>query len=548
MKKILLKLVPISFVSFFIHAHNDINSVVTRQSDQKIIAAGTIEIDESNHFLIARYNNDGSLDTSLNSTGFITPIVGSNCSVNIVLDSADNLVIGGTCDQAFIVARYTSSGLADTTFGQEAGHTTTAIGEQCEIKGLLIEPDGKLIAAGFSMANGKMRCALAKYLANGTLDTSFGTSGTLVATPGFHSSAHAIARQTDGKIIIAGWAHFGGSEQVVLIRFNTDGTTDTSFGSSGTIITQIGLMSHANALVVQSDGKIVIAGNSDNKFMLARYTSTGALDTTFGTNGIVTTSLGNHIESTSITLLPDGTMIVGGCSDAGAVIAHYTSAGALNTSFGTNGISKTFVSQETKWNAITTQTNTIIAAGCASGGPVIASFNASTGIRNASFGDNGIVREPGLTSSEKTIITYCWDQKTTGNAGGSFYALAWQTRDLNKIAGESGNVSLQNNTITLKPGVYELNIQAPAFAVDNHKLRLYNVTNDFQEKVGLNANASSISLVSTTASCQCLIYVSSQTDYQVQHQCETTRTDDGFGKSIGITEEIFAQVKIVQIG
>src|SRR5262249_24701082 len=138
--------------------------------------------------------------------------------------------------------------------------------------------------------------ALARYNADGSLDTTFGTGGKVTTDfGGGHASADAVAVQNDGKIVAAGHAYSAQTNwDFALTRYNSDGHPDTSFGSGGKVTTDFSAGDdHANAVILQSDGKIVVAGLGSNAttaqdFGLARYNADGSLDTTFGVGGKVT--------------------------------------------------------------------------------------------------------------------------------------------------------------------------------------------------------------------------------------------------------------------
>src|SRR5205823_1660150 len=127
------------------------------------------------------------------------------------------------------------------------------------------------------------------YNADGSLDSSFGNNGLVITDFGFDSQAFALAVQTDGKIVVAGYTFTGGSQyDFALARYNTDGSLDTTFGTNGEVVTDFGTGGdEALAVVIDADGKIVVAGytftgDSQYDFALARYNADGSLDTSFG--------------------------------------------------------------------------------------------------------------------------------------------------------------------------------------------------------------------------------------------------------------------------
>jgi uncharacterized delta-60 repeat protein len=194
--------------------------------------------------------------------------------------------------------------------------------------------------------------ALARFNANGTLDASFGTGG--IVTTGFGVSAEATsaAVQADGKIVAAGFANLDGAHDFALVRYNSNGTLDASFGTGGKVTTaflsQGFSEAQANSVAVQPDGRIVAAGNAmvggAFDFALARYNSNGTLDASFGTGGRVTTDFaGANDQAESVAVQPDGRIIAAGAAGLfinrgfDFALARYNSNGTLDTSFGTSG-------------------------------------------------------------------------------------------------------------------------------------------------------------------------------------------------------------------
>ncbi|MGP8004227.1 MAG: delta-60 repeat domain-containing protein, partial [Smithella sp.] len=159
------------------------------------------------------------------------------------------------------------------------------------------------------------------------LDTTFGTGG-IVTTPigSYDAYAYALGIQSDGRILAAGSSYNGSNYNFALVRYNTNGSLDTTFGTGGIVTTPIGTGdSEALALGIQSNGNILAAGKSFNgshyDFTLVRYSTNGSLDTTFGTSGIVTTPIGNY-DSYAIALgiQSDGNILAAGSSDNGSNI------------------------------------------------------------------------------------------------------------------------------------------------------------------------------------------------------------------------------------
>ena len=155
----------------------------------------------------------------------------------------------------------------------------------------------------------------------GSLDTTFGTGG--IVAIGNRAWANALGIQTDGKIVAAGYSSNGSNEDFSLVRYNADGSLDTTFGTGGIVTTTIGSDAYAQALGIQTDGKIVAAGDyyngSNYEFALVRYTADGSLDTTFGTGGIVTTTIGSgNAWANALGIQTDGKIVAAGQSSNGS--------------------------------------------------------------------------------------------------------------------------------------------------------------------------------------------------------------------------------------
>ncbi len=196
--------------------------------------------------------------------------------------------------------------------------------------------------------------SLPSEAASGMLDATFGTGGKVTTDfGGGEEIARAVALQPDGKIVTAGFVRNlgpGSNENFALARYNSNGSLDISFDGDGKVTTDfLGFPDRAEAIAIQPDGKIVVAGQAANTppggtalFALARYNSDGSLDTSFDGDGKLTTSFINGFESAlDLSIQPDGKLIVVGRasnqSSGGAALARYNGNGSLDTSFGTDG-------------------------------------------------------------------------------------------------------------------------------------------------------------------------------------------------------------------
>ncbi|MEV6297277.1 calcium-binding protein [Streptomyces sp. NPDC051896] len=314
------------------------------QADGKIIAVGQSDGTSAGDFdfALARYNTDGSLDTSFGTGGKVHTDFGTGGKIV----AAGVTLAGGI--QQFAVARYNTDGSLDATFNG-TGAVTTSFGGQDSAQGVALQADGKIVAAGFSNAHGGNDFALARYNNDGSLDSAFGSGGKVLTD--FGTGGNDIANGvvvTDGKIVAAGSSDSGGTNDFALARYNTtDGSLDTSFGTGGLVTTDFGgTNDQASGVVLQTDGKIVAAGQSNAgatiDFALARYNPIdGSLDTSFGTGGKVTTDFGGTDEAFGVALQTDGKIVAAGLTTAGGsvnfALARYNTNGTLDSCFGTGG-------------------------------------------------------------------------------------------------------------------------------------------------------------------------------------------------------------------
>lgn len=276
---------------------------------------------------------------------------------------------------------------------------------------------------------------------SGNLDPSFGVNGKTSTDFGGYEEGHAVARQSDGKILVAGYAAGQTNDDFALVRYTSDGNLDTAFGVNGIVRTDLGNYDYGYALAIANDGKIVMAGysGSDNvDFAVVRYNSDGSLDTTFGQGGvhpgIVVTDLGSNDYGRALAIQSDGKILVAGYSGGDNVdfaVVRYTSNGSLDTTFGQAGAHPGIVITDfggaDNGLAVALQSDgKILVAG--SGGSndddfAVARYN-SDGLLDATFAQDGV--HPGGT--------------VTTNLGGNDYgyALAVQEDGQLLVAGSSG--------------------------------------------------------------------------------------------------------------
>jgi uncharacterized delta-60 repeat protein len=224
-------------------------------------------------------------------------------------------------DIKFAVTRYNSNGSLDTTFGT-GGKTTTFIGgNSCDGSAVAIQPDGKIIVGGDSYQGTSYDFTLARYNSNGTLDNSFGSGGIVVTSlSNMDNMISTLVIQPDGKILAAGLKNFGSfNTDFAVARYNADGSLDTSFGVNGVAATAVTAGDdYCNAMTLQPDGKIILAGQAINPqrfsdIAVVRISADGSLDSSFGSNGVVRTAIGTRSDDgLAVALQQDGQIVIAG--------------------------------------------------------------------------------------------------------------------------------------------------------------------------------------------------------------------------------------------
>jgi uncharacterized delta-60 repeat protein len=312
---------------------------VAIQPDGKIVVAGFISNSGNYDFAVARYRPDGWLDTSFDGDGKVTTALGaaSETGRDVAIQPDGKIVVVGYSNTGsnddFAVVRYNANGSLDASFGS-GGVVTTAIGSGDDWgRSVAIQPDGKIVVAGRSAVGGNYAFSLVRYNADGSLDSSFDGDGKVITSVGSSSQGYNIAVQSDGKIVVVGES--GGNFAVV--RYNADGSWDASFGAGGIVTTDLGSSTDIGyGVALQSDGKIVASGESNSAFAVVRYNANGSLDTSFDGDGRVTTALGISGKGYSVAIQPTGKIVVAGASGVFA-LARYNPDGSLDTSFSEDG-------------------------------------------------------------------------------------------------------------------------------------------------------------------------------------------------------------------
>ncbi|MDZ4778837.1 MAG: hypothetical protein SGJ19_01125 [Planctomycetia bacterium] len=329
------------------NASDRIESLVV-QPDGKIVAAGGGGV--------VRYNVDGSLDSSFNNTGTV-PVPFS--LTDVALQADGKILVGGQQNADMMLRRYNVNGSLDSTFsGDGLVLTDFKNGSRDEVATIALQPpdplsgEQKIVVAGFHDTGfgGVPTWSVLRYHANGTLDNSFDRDGKLTTTFGKGNSkavANSVLVQPDGRILVVGSAIVNnGFFDFAMARYLADGALDSSFGRSGKVTTDFNARSdQAFDVALRPDGKIVVAGKADSLIglgqgSLARYNANGSLDSGFGQGGKVEVThpptFGNYNQFTGISLSADGRITVGG-GWWSPVVTRLLSSGSLDMSFDGDG-------------------------------------------------------------------------------------------------------------------------------------------------------------------------------------------------------------------
>lgn len=310
-----------------------------------------------------------SLDTSFHGTGIATAsgVPGdSEFTATAVMDDGRIVAAGYTQigeNVHFLVARFTANGSLDTSFGSGHGYVMTRLSGAGGVdvdeaaNGVALLPGGKIAVVGSSddTPDHHLVMMAVRYNANGSLDTSFSGDGKLgIDLDVFDSNrAYAVAPTSDGKLVIAGSTN--SDQKIALVRLNNNGSFDSSFSGDGKVVTNLGMtLAYADSLAILPSGRILVGGSAvrtsdglKSSYMLAQFTSSGSLDTSFNGTGfkVVRQSAGDGLELiTSIAVLNSGKIVAGGFKHGPGTndpddfaLMRFNASGSVDTSFGVGG-------------------------------------------------------------------------------------------------------------------------------------------------------------------------------------------------------------------
>jgi uncharacterized delta-60 repeat protein len=367
----------------------DIVNAVAIQADGKIVAVGQcsfgfLYIDAHTSFCLVRYNFDGSPDAAFGSGGQVVTHIQQNSSSHVATDTGSTnypnisdigagvaiqsdgkIVAAGSCsftesNADFCLARYNSDGSLDPSFGPYCtSHSSDEAALGCSAlfevpgevvtdvagtfgspgpanaddfaTGVAMQPDGHIVVVGYCQVGSKFEFCLARYNTDGNLA---GTAITAVGDTG--SQAQAVTVQSDGKILVVG---NDGNSGFRVTRYNSDVTLDIPFGNGGTAFAAPGGL--AKGVTVQGDGKIVVAGLcGGGAACLARLDTSGSPDPSFADAGTLQASIGfGYSAYYGVAVQGDGKIAAAGtCNGATQFCAaRYNSDGSPDVAFGSGG-------------------------------------------------------------------------------------------------------------------------------------------------------------------------------------------------------------------
>lgn len=311
--------------------------------DQKIVVSG-FTFQSENNMLVARYNTDGTLDTANFNTpnGYATlPIGDGSAAYAVGIQSTGDIVVAGVSinneTPQFTLARFTSAGDLDVYNFGTAGITITPVGVISFIEAIAIVPSGYYQDYIIVMGNSDEQITLARYTPNGTLDTTFGSSGIFMPNVGSPSVGYDMILDQNNNILVAGSIFIADDDNDIyaslLIRCTESGALDATFNGTGYVTTQIDFSSEFYSLALQTNdysytNDILAVGYSNsslsNNINIARYNTSGILDPSYGTNGVTSTSVGSFAFAQAVGVQTTGKSVIAGQSDGTYLLSRYT--------------------------------------------------------------------------------------------------------------------------------------------------------------------------------------------------------------------------------
>lgn len=401
-------------------------------------------------FISKIYAQPGALDNNFGVGGKVTTFdSGYNLSLASAIQTDGKIILGGFANKdgsnpRFALIRYLINGAIDSSFGSYGKSILDSIGNSL-VESIVLQPDGKILAGGFNYY--PFNFAIARFLSNGKLDSTFGTNGLTSISFGneLTSLGYSLALQSNGKILLTGNLNLGQNGNIGTIRFNSNGKLDSTFGIDGKIQTVENDFSGLSDIVLLSNGKILIS-TSENGITFLQYNQNGTPDITFGNNGKVQTHISTY--GGSMIIQNNKILVIGDTSVANKnemMIVRFNLNGLIDSSFGTYGKATVSFNGYTYTNSVATQSNGDIIVSGTETFDTTSSFFAmarfkKNGIIDNSFGISGKVstafnevlsesHSVVIQKNDKIILSGYTANKLSGNNVIAKFALARYNND-----------------------------------------------------------------------------------------------------------------------
>lgn len=439
----------------------DLFRKVVIQPDGKIVTVGRWQLGiGTDHVLVARYNTDGSFDTTFGGgDGYIVDdFFGDSSASAVAIQPDGKIVVAGGMGGDAIVFRYHPDGTPDDSFDFDGRallaftYPPNNFTSSESAVDLEIASDGAILVGldYFGGQPGLEDYAIVRLKTDGSLDTTFDGDGLLaIDLGGDWDDLADITLQPDGKMVMTGFTNNGYAMGVV--RYNADGTPDTGFGNNGIVI--VDEVSRGVSVALQPDGKIVAAGVvtiTPHKIAIARLNTNGTLDTSFATDGAVVHYITDFDGATGLALQDNGKILVSGGKDDLAV-ARFNTDGSLDTGFGNGGSTFNDLGVFDGLSDIAIDPEgRLVGVGFANINGIINSVVARYDISNSTSGDGELVQNGGFETAGVTLaradkwtpVNPLKDKRKCGGLGaGSDCTFQFK--------GQIGNISAINQNLDL---------------------------------------------------------------------------------------------------
>ena len=387
---------------------------VTQTGDKLLVGGSHRASTGHTNFMLARYNSDGSLDTSFGNGGrvlYTTEIQHDSFYGEQAEVQEDGKLLVSAENNFFTLRRYELDGGLDDSFG-EGGEVTTGLGKYTDwVVDAVVLPDERILTLNSLGRDGfdDRSISLGKYNVDGSIDTGFGANGFIHITLSSTLHVSHLVRRNNGRLLLAGYKD-NGNRDFALVQLLPDGSVDTSYGDNGVVVTDVNPGAHdvINDLMVLDDGKVLVCGvaysnqqGDNNKIVLARYNEDGTIDSAFAGDGIAIIDEAEvdyyplHIAVDSEErIVVAGYRVVDTSTSADWMVARFDSDGFLDATFGNGGIAveEDVIGENRAGYVVGMATNDldqIVLGGFVGLGIAVLRFNVN-GTVDSSFGDGGI--------------------------------------------------------------------------------------------------------------------------------------------------------------